>query len=113
MTAIHFKRKWTLLLCSAPLLICLLPLGCMEGYVWRADLAVRPVVRAVEAFKNQTGKLPANLSELPEQKRGNRGLKLEGSSNVGLIWSINYENRSNDVYYENGKRRDVGFNLFR
>ncbi len=125
MTVKYFRRKWVLLLCSAFLLVCLLPVGCREGYVWRADLAVGPVVRAIEAFKGRTGKLPASLSELPEQKGGGRGLKLEGSSDVGLVWSINYENRSNgtyvvsfnhvhyDVYYENGKRRDVEFNFFR
>jgi hypothetical protein len=95
------------------------------GYVWRADRAVAPVVRAVEAFKSQTGRLPNALSELPEQQNGKRGLKLEGSSDVGVVWSISYENRSKatytisfnhvhyDVHYENGKRRDVEFNFFR
>lgn len=114
-----------LLFCAVPVLICLLPLGCRQGYVWRADLAVKPVVQAIETFKRQNGRLPTGLSELPERKGESGGLKLEGSSDVGLVWSINYENRSNgtyvvsfnhvhyDVYYENGKRRDVEFNFFR
>jgi hypothetical protein len=114
-----------MLLGLAALAACLLPVGCGVGCVWRADRMVRPVVQAVEAFKSQTGRLPTALSELPEPKNGNGGLKLEGSSDVGLVWSISYETRSNgtyvirfnhvhyDVSYENGNRRDVRFNLFR
>jgi hypothetical protein len=119
------RFKWVLLLCAIPVCICLLPLGCRQGDIWRADLAVRPVVLAIEAFKTQNGRLPISLSELPEQKHGSAGLKLEDSSDFGLVWSIDYKNNSDgtyvlrfnhvhyDVSYKNGQRHDVEFNFFR
>lgn len=123
--ALKKRTKWILLLCLIPVFICLLPLGCRQGYIWRADSAVGPVIRAIDVFRSKNGRLPASLSELPERKDGNESLKLEGSSDVGLVWSINYKNNSNgtyvvsfnhvhyDVYYNNGKRTDVQFNFFR
>ena len=116
------RVKLVLLLCAGALIVCCLPVGCRAVYVWNADRAAKPVIRAIDAFKSRTGRLPTTLSELTETNRG-KALKLEGHSNVGLVWSVNYRNNSNDSYvvtfnhvhydvrYENGKRCDVEFNF--
>ena len=64
---------------------------CRAVYVWNADRAAKPIIRAVVAFKNRTGRLPTTLSDLAETNRG-KALKLEGHNDVGLVWSVNYRN---------------------
>ena len=109
----------------AGILAALIPAGCRAAYAWSADRVTKPVIEAIEAYKTLTGRLPATLSDLSALPGAQKALKLEGHSDVGLVWSINYRNMSNgtyvvsfnhvhyDVWYTNGKRDDIRFNFFR
>jgi hypothetical protein len=104
------------------LALVLLPQGCRWCYVYQADRAIAPVVKAIENYRVKSGHLPAQLEDLGADAKS---LKLESLSDVGRVWSIYYQLETNgtylvefnhaeyDVYYLNGKRQRVEFNWWR
>lgn len=88
--------------------------GC--GAQSKASGHVRPVIAALESYHRDHNAYPTNLTQLsPTYLKGDLKKFLEGHSEVGILWSLQYERLSahdyelwfrgahHDAKYKNGK----------